>query len=71
MSEKSPKNGMTKTSQKERWSACILRCFFIGVLIKRPGFLLMAETALWERRDAAMVPKGKRQYLVSTFLGIH
>lgn len=26
----------------------ILRCFFVGTIIRRPGFLLMGETAYWD-----------------------
>lgn len=46
-----------KNEPKGALAACILRCFFIGVLIKRPGFLLMAETALWDGETLAMVPR--------------
>ena len=35
----------------------ILRCFFAGCIIKRPGFLLLGETCYWDGKIATMAPK--------------
>ena len=37
----------------------LLRCFFVGTLIRRPGFLLMGETAYWDGNTVATVSPEK------------
>jgi hypothetical protein len=34
----------------------ILRCFFVGTIIKRPGFLLLGETCYWDGKNVEFVP---------------
>jgi hypothetical protein len=38
-------------------TTAILRCFFVGSIIKRPGFLLLGETCFWDGKTATMVPR--------------
>lgn len=38
-------------------SETLLRCLFVGYIIKRPGFILLGETCFWDGRKVAFVPK--------------
>jgi hypothetical protein len=38
-------------------AAAILRCFFVGTIIRRPGFLLMGETAIYDGKVVTMAPR--------------
>lgn len=40
-------------------AAAILRCFFVGSIIRRPGFLLMGETAIYDGKVVTMAPREK------------
>jgi hypothetical protein len=40
-------------------AAAILRCFFVGTIIRRPGFLLMGETAFYDGKVVTMAPREK------------
>ena len=35
----------------------ITDCFFRGVIIRRPGFLLMGETAFWDGQTVTFAPR--------------
>ena len=37
----------------------LLRCFFVGTIIRRPGFLLMGETAFWDGDTVTLVSPEK------------
>jgi hypothetical protein len=40
-------------------TTAILRCFFVGAIIKRPGFLLLGETCSWNGKTVTMAPREK------------
>ena len=40
-------------------SNAILRCFFIGTIIRRPGFLLMGETGIYNGKEIIAAPPGE------------
>lgn len=37
----------------------VARCFFAGTIIRRPGFLLMGETAVWDGKTITEAPPEK------------
>ena len=40
-------------------SSALLRCFFVGCIIKRPGFLLLGETGEWNNASITLAPPEK------------
>jgi hypothetical protein len=40
-------------------ASVIIRCFFFGSIIRRPGFLLMGETSFWDGKTIWVAPPEK------------
>ena len=53
------KEWFEKNEPEGALSRAILRCFFFGILIKRPGFLLMGEFGYWNGNTIALVSREK------------
>lgn len=51
------KDWFEKNEPEGALTNAILRCFFVGTIIKRPGFLLLGETCFWDGRLATMAPR--------------
>ena len=50
------KEWFEKNDSEGAFADAIIRCFFGGTIIKRPGLLLMGETSFWDGRTIWVAP---------------
>lgn len=53
------KDWFAKNEPEGALGNAVARCFFAGTIIRRPGFLLMGETAVWDGKTITEAPPEK------------